>query len=137
MSQQRIYTLPQANAMLPELTRLLTRIQDQARQQAMVQGRVEEVEQKVKSNGHHNPIEDPMVTHASASLTQGLEANLEQLQEWGIELKDLQTGLIDFPAMREGRVVYLCWRLGEPEVGYWHELETGFAGRQPVDDAFL
>jgi hypothetical protein len=44
---------------------------------------------------------------------------------------------VDFPALREGREVYLCWRLGEDEVGYWHELTTGFAGRQPLDENLL
>ena len=50
----------------------------------------------------------------------------------GIELKDYFTGLIDFPCRMDGREVYLCWRLGEPEVGHWHELDAGFAGRQKL-----
>ena len=64
----------------------------------------------------------------------GGAADIEKLAQLDIELKDLQRGLIDFPTMREGRVVYLCWELGEPEVAYWHELDTGFGGRQPLDD---
>jgi hypothetical protein len=75
-----------------------------------------------------------MVTQASQALTEALRAGLQQLDDWDIELKDLSTGLVDFMARREGREVYLCWRLGEPEVGYWHELSTGFAGRLPVDE---
>ena len=63
--------------------------------------------------------------------------DLDQLAEWGIELKDLSTGLVDFPAMREGRVVYLCWRLGELQIAFWHDIETGFAGRQPLDENSL
>jgi hypothetical protein len=55
---------------------------------------------------------------------------LEWLHDRDIELKDLQMGLIDFYHEREGRIVYLCWRLGEPEVLFWHDLDTGFAGRQ-------
>ena len=51
----------------------------------------------------------------------------------GVELKDYFAGLVDFPSRREGRVVYLCWRFGEPAVAYWHELEAGFAGRQKLD----
>ena len=62
---------------------------------------------------------------------------IDELQGLGIELKDPNVGLIDFPAMLEGRVVYLCWRLGEGEISHWHELESGFAGRQPVEGSGL
>ena len=55
-----------------------------------------------------------------------------ELQQLGVELKDYFTGLIDFPCWMDGREVYLCWRLGEPEVGHWHELDDGFAGRQKL-----
>ena len=120
--------------MLPALTEVLQRLQVQGRQQGMVQGRINEVARTVKSNGHHNPIEDAMVTQASRALSEGLREGIQQLVDWSIELKDLQTGLVDFPALREGREVYLCWQLGEPDVGYWHEIDTGFSGRMPVDE---
>ncbi len=51
----------------------------------------------------------------------------------GAEIKDINTGLLDFPAMREGREVCLCWKLGEPAVEFWHDADAGFAGRQPID----
>ncbi len=59
-----------------------------------------------------------------------MEEYLRELKQLGVELKDPFSGLIDFPSLRNGRPVYLCWRLGEPEVAHWHELEAGFAGRQ-------
>jgi hypothetical protein len=56
-----------------------------------------------------------------------------QLVEWDVELRDIGTGLIDFPALANGRPIWLCWRLGEPlEIRWWHELDTGFDGRQPL-----
>jgi hypothetical protein len=61
---------------------------------------------------------------------------IDELEGLGIELKDPNQGLIDFPAMLEGRVVYLCWRLGEDVIQHWHELSAGFAGRHPVEDQF-
>jgi hypothetical protein len=137
MADPHYYTVDEANEMLPQLTRLLVQLQAQARQHGMVQTRVDEVAVTVKSNGHHNPIEDPMVSHASRALTEAIQEGLAQLAEWGIELKDLSTGLIDFPALRDGRTVYLCWRLGEMKVGFWHELDTGFAGRLPLDERSL
>ena len=56
----------------------------------------------------------------------------EQITVRGIEIKDLNQGLIDFPSLRGDRIVYLCWRLGEDRIGYWHELDAGFAGRTPI-----
>ncbi len=59
-----------------------------------------------------------------------------ELVDVGCEPKDLVGGLVDFPALFEGRKVWLCWKLGEPEVAYWHEIHEGFAGRQPIDAEF-
>lgn len=130
----KYYTLQEANMMLPQLTQLLQQIQGLARQKGMVDGRVAQVKQAVLGNGYHNPIEDPMVVQATSVLNDALRDAFARLDDWDIELKDISTGLIDFRAMREGREIYLCWRLGEPEVEYWHELTTGFDGRQPLDD---
>ena len=63
-----------------------------------------------------------------------LNAFAQELAELGIELKDPNIGLIDFPTLVDGREAYLCWKLGEPEVGFWHELTAGVQGRQSVDD---
>lgn len=62
-----------------------------------------------------------------------LDAILHRLEDMGIEVKDLTTGLIDFPALRDGRIVYLCWKYNEGSIQFWHEIEAGFAGRQPID----
>src|SRR5512138_3167102 len=98
MPADRYYTLAEANAMLPALSTVLQRLQSQGRQQGMVQTRIAEVTQTVKSNGHHNPIEDAMVTQASRALGDSLRDGIQQLVDWGIQLKDLETGLVDFPA---------------------------------------
>jgi hypothetical protein len=60
---------------------------------------------------------------------------LTQIDRWGVIVRDLDTGICDFPALREGREVYLCWRVGEERIEWWHETGAGFAGRQPLDDA--
>jgi len=62
-----------------------------------------------------------------------LDALLHRLQDMGIEVKDLTTGLIDFPALKDGREIYLCWKYNEGLIQFWHEVEAGFAGRQPID----
>jgi hypothetical protein len=61
-----------------------------------------------------------------------IEANVKALQDLGVVLKDLSTGLLDFPSLRDGREVYLCWKYNEPQVEYWHDLNSGFAGRQSL-----
>jgi len=61
-----------------------------------------------------------------------LQGYVKELEELGVEPKGAVEGLVDFPATVEGRPAYLCWRLGEPEVMFWHDLESGFAGRQPL-----
>ncbi len=67
------------------------------------------------------------------SVTRLKEA-LERIQETGCVVKDIDEGLIDFPAMRGGEEVYLCWKLGEERIGFWHGMEEGFAGRKPLED---
>lgn len=62
------------------------------------------------------------------------EKALKELQGLGCELKGLEQGLVDFPALREGRTVYLCWQYNEPEITFWHEIDAGFAGRQLLGD---
>ncbi|HEX8218074.1 MAG TPA: DUF2203 domain-containing protein [Chloroflexia bacterium] len=132
----RYYTLSEANDMLPELSQLIELMQAQRGQLELLQGRSKVVAQKTRGNGNHNPGEDVALAQATKQVEEALQAAIKQLQDWGIELKDLGTGLVDFPALREGRVVYLCWKVGEPEIAYWHETDTGFAGRQPLDDQF-
>jgi hypothetical protein len=63
-----------------------------------------------------------------------MQAAVVQLDEWDVVLRDIKTGLIDFPALAGGRQVWLCWRLGEGPIEWWHELDAGFGGRQALID---
>ena len=62
-----------------------------------------------------------------------LDALVHRIQDTGVLIKDINTGLLDFPALRNGREVYLCWQYGEGVIAYWHEVDAGYAGRQPID----
>lgn len=64
-----------------------------------------------------------------------LEEAVDQIQQTGCLVKDLDEGLVDFPSLREGREVYLCWKLGEGRIEYWHGIHEGFAGRKPLSDS--
>lgn len=67
-------------------------------------------------------------------LAEQLNHIIDQIQQTGCVVKDLETGLVDFPSLRGGEEVYLCWKLGEERIGYWHGIEEGFAGRKPLDE---
>lgn len=79
-------------------------------------------------------VSDQKVDSAYFALLLRLHGVLEQIARRGVQVKDVQRGLLDFPARRDGRTVLLCWRVGEAGLAFWHEIEAGFAGRQPVDD---
>ena len=132
----RLFTLSEAEALLPELIPMLEEIRDAQRELGEAQAEIERLTAPIGGNGHGVKADRiaqarQRVQRNSTTLRQrGLE-----LDARGVELKDPATGLIDFRSRRQGRVVYLCWRLGEPRIEWWHELETGFAGRQPLERA--
>jgi hypothetical protein len=70
------------------------------------------------------------------SLAQKLREMINEVQEFGCVIKDLDIGLLDFPTLFRGREVYLCWKLGEPSISYWHGVDEGFAGRKEIDQDF-
>ncbi len=71
------------------------------------------------------------------ALARRLKEVIDGIQEYGCQVKDLDLGLLDFPTLYRGKEVCLCWRLGEPEIAFWHEVDEGFKGRKPIDRAFL
>jgi hypothetical protein len=120
----RIYTVDEANSMLPDLRERLVRIRDA--RQVLLQT-AELVTERVASDGGGS--------HGGREYwvaQQTLKAEIERLSEENILLRDPETGLIDFPGEREGRRVWLCWRLDENRVANWHEIDTGFIGRRPL-----
>jgi hypothetical protein len=90
----------------------------------------EEAREALAEAGPQNGGGDPGRVVSEAFLQ--LRDALGRLQEAEIVLRDLDRGLIDFPSIRDDREVYLCWLEGEDEIGYWHDLEAGFAGREPI-----
>jgi hypothetical protein len=120
---EKFYTVDEANALVPKLKPLLERIRDT--QQALAEDKtVAAVREKASHNGGGLPGR-----HLS-ELARTLERDLHQLQEWGIVLRDPSIGLIDFFHQRKGETVFLCWKLGEARVEWWHPVETGIAGRE-------
>jgi hypothetical protein len=118
-------TLPHIAPLLWELKRLNETVANSARQLAAVQS-------ATAGNGHGLDGDMAHARQEQAQATAQMQRLLDQVAEMGVEIKDLSEGLIDFRSEMDGRVVYLCWKLGEEHVDWWHELDTGFAGRQPL-----
>jgi hypothetical protein len=129
----RLFTREEANALLPEIIPLVERMRDTRLQIAKIDEAIAASAWHVRRNGH-NVDEQAAVRRQTErdDLVAILQRDVAQLQALGCEIKDFELGLVDFPSEREGRVVYLCWRLGEPEVLYWHPVDAGYAGRQPL-----
>lgn len=130
---RRLFTVEQANASLP-LVRAITA--DLARLSREVIERRERL--ALLSSGRHSGAKD-MYSEELAQIEEELDKDAQQLQAYVLELRELGVepksgaeGLVDFPAMMDDRLVFLCWKLGEPEVLHWHELDAGFNGRQSL-----
>src|SRR3954466_14128499 len=125
MLHRRHFTREQANALLPCVSAILRRLRD-ARAQLSGGGFDTDLALNAESTGGAWPGRE----RARAALVVTL--GFEQLEELEVLVRDLDRGLVDFPSLVDGREVYLCWQLGEPEILHWHGLESGFAGRRPL-----
>ena len=128
----RLFSLEEANALIPRLERDLGRLRDLFEQSRPTRDKLTRVEQFGRSNGKDLATELHDLQESLQEWKTEAESIIEQLTALGCEIKDLEQGLIDFPCERDGRTVYLCWKRGEPTIEFWHELSTGFAGRQPL-----
>lgn len=126
MLHRRHFTLEQANSLLPTVGAILRRLRT-ARQQLSTGGFDTDLALSAEATGGAWPGRD----RAEAALTIAL--GFERLEELEVLVRDLERGLVDFPALRDGREVYLCWQVDESEVGHWHAAETGYPSRLPLD----
>jgi hypothetical protein len=124
MEETRYYTVDEANASLEELRASLARIREARR---TVLRSAERIRAHAPADG------GGLDGSAHWESIRVLREEVEALTARNIVLRDADTGLIDFPARRQGRLVYLCWRSDEDRVGYWHEVDAGFGGRRPLE----
>ncbi len=129
----KFFTVNEANALIPEIEPLMLSLQRLNQELLEVRGRMAAWQWKARANGHLVMADLEADARRARELAEEVQALVRRVEALGCEVKDLDLGLVDFPALRNGRPVYLCWRLGEPQVAYWHELDTGFAGRRPID----
>lgn len=139
MEVGKLFTVEEANQLLPRIQPLLGDIRDAIAEMREAEAQVSVLVQQHKEE-HLDQATNPDRAHywGLVKKTRALEEQVQNLLDdvrfLGAEVKDIDLGLIDFRHQRGGEVVYLCWRLGEASIGYWHDLKTGFAGRRPIEE---
>jgi hypothetical protein len=131
--EQRYFTAEEANEALLEVRPLTEELVGHRRALVELQERQSVVTARIAGNGGN--VEPHELEEVQAQLDEevaGIARCVARIHEVGALVKDLDDGLVDFPASRDGRDVLLCWRLGEDEIGFWHGLDEGFSGRKPL-----
>jgi len=135
----RYFTLQQAEQALPE-------VESAIREAVALKSKYEQAEEEWQKFSRRVTMMGGMqVDHSRfadgrnlrESIAQRLKETIEKIQDEGVLIKDLDVGLIDFPTLFHGEEVYLCWKLGEKGISFWHGVEEGFRGRKPIDREFL
>jgi len=133
------FTLIEAERLLPEIETII-------REAVSLKSQYQEAEQALHSFAQRIAMQGGVVVDRAAVLQnraqrdrhgEGLKAAIEKIQEYGCVIKDLDIGLVDFPTLFRGQEVYLCWKMGESGIAYWHGVDEGFAGRKAIDRDFL
>jgi hypothetical protein len=137
---KHFFTLDEVNGELVRLRELFSAVMQ-------LRGQLKSIYQRLDAAGHPpreedledgEPTEEPPPPEIQRDLArfrglvEALREQIEAIQGTGCVIKDIEVGLVDWPALHQGREVLLCWKYGEPEVAFWHETHTGFAGRRPV-----
>jgi hypothetical protein len=129
--QRIFYTVEEARSLVETLRPWLLEMRKLRREIAAETEALRKLTPEMRGNGHA-----PEVAQREGRIADCVEAigrRLAQIDELGIEVKDLETGLVDFYSLRDGKVIFLCWAVDEPTVAYWHDLTAGFRGRQPLE----
>jgi hypothetical protein len=133
------FTHAEAQSLLPEVGRLLTEALSAKSEYQEAEKAIQEMSERVMLMGGVMVDRDKALAARSrrdAAATR-LKTSVEAVQETGCVVKDLDIGLVDFPTLFKGVEVYLCWKLGEPAIEFWHGVDEGFRGRKPIDQDFL
>lgn len=130
----RLFTVDEANSLLPKLEPLVRRLVE--RRERLQENQAVVAVFRAKAGGNGGSFLGGQFAEAKREigrLAAELQEGIQEIESWGCVVKDLEIGLVDFPARRGPEQVLLCWRLGESRIAYWHGLEEGFAGRKPIE----
>ena len=134
----KTFTLDEAQALLPVLESLLKRAIEGKNAAEAIETRLQELSRRIfLSGGLMVDVAD--VRRQRSALdnhVQKAKDSVAEIDAIGVQVKDLDTGLLDFPCEIDGEVVLLCWKMGESRIDFWHTMDSGFRGRQPIDERF-
>ena len=130
---RRLFTVKEASDLIPWLEEKLKELALLYSRLRQAQSDYQDLSRRRNNNGHSSSDEEiesarKDVTRFSGQIESGMEVILQE----GILIRHIENGLVDFPSLREGREVYLCWLLGEKDIGFWHETNVGYSSRQPL-----
>lgn len=132
---EKIFTVEEANRTLPLVSRI---VQDLVRDHEAWEDKVREFELATVGSSPDRPDAiAELLQYEAQRLATEIEGYIAELNELGVICKGMDTGLVDFRGQLEGREVFFCWKLGEPSVQYWHEIDAGFVGRQKLQSLAL
>jgi hypothetical protein len=134
----KTFTLDEAQSLLPVLESLLKRAINGKKDAEEIEQRLQEVRQRIFLSGgmQVNVITVMRQRSEMEKLVQQAKDAVAEIDAIGVQVKDLETGLLDFPCVIEGEIVLLCWKMGESRIDYWHTVDAGFRGRKPLDGRF-
>jgi hypothetical protein len=134
----KTFTIDEAQSLLPVLESLLKRAMESKKAAEDAEASLVDLSRRIYLAGGMR-VDAAFASHQRAEVNNHLERVREtvaEIDEIGVQVKDLESGLLDFPCRVDDEIVLLCWRLGESSIEHWHTLEAGFKGRQPLDDRF-
>ncbi len=124
LTPEKFFTLQEANSLIPKLRPLIKKVTKISNVLLEMQEEIKKVRSKA-SLGSGSYLGSSYLNNIVLLTT-----TIQEVENTGVLVKDYRTGLCDFPHLKDGRVIYLCWKMDEDEINYWHEIEAGFAGRQ-------
>ena len=134
----KTFTLDEAQSLLPVVESLLKRALESKRETEKLEAELSALAQRIYVSGGIR-VDVGAVSKQRAAVedhTKRIRESLAEIDSIGVQVKDLETGLLDFPCRLDDEIVLLCWRLGESAIEHWHTVDAGFQGRQPVDERF-
>ena len=134
----KLFTLKEAELAIPLIEQQLNQAMAAKRKASQIDKQLEEISTRIHFSGGADVNPGTVLEQRcqKEAAIQQLREAIDSVQKIGCLIKDLDTGLIDFPATLDNHEVYLCWKLGEPRIDYWHNVDDGFSGRQPILDRF-
>jgi hypothetical protein len=138
MSDNKTFTLAEAQNLLPVVEGLLQRAIEGKQKAQAVEREMQKLHQRIFLAGGMQ-VDVAAAARRRAEQTTAMRRAQDAMQELdaiGVQVKDIDKGLLDFPCLLDGEIVLLCWKLGEPEIAHWHTVESGFQGRKPIDARF-